>query len=1656
MRIFGRLLPILVGISGLVAPCHSWASDSGESAPVRRAVSPTAIGRNATTQVRCGSGPIAPPPPGDHVFVVDCDEALDSYGPPHGNPNDWTFYLPINRFLGDMDVLSGNGLVADSLELHLYVYDVDNECLGQSVPCERDEVYFNGRRLDTPQRFLVGRAGQWSEVVFKVPTSIVNFPDTPPSNGVPAVADNQIRILVDVANPNPAYREWRVEVDWAYLLVPAPTPIALVHGILTAGSGTWNKLPYRWNNEVNGLGIPVKVVDLPSLDGVLSNATRVTDQLNDFRTRINMKSLDVVAHSKGGLDAAVSLNTGPADGVRHLVELGTPNAGTPVAVKSWSLLAPPVLFPCSRDLGPPAYWFSHSKARRQKSVKYSTIAGDWTFGEDGSVLLGTLQQAYLPDEPSDGVVSVSSVASVPYMRHQTYASDSSSASHFGLNASDQVSNRVWKELGVAPFVAGEVPMPSPRLVSAHQTADEITAVAVDSTLIVELADGLSSTITLGVEADSLAGVLVSELGGRARCVVVAPGGLEIAEGESSDSLGVSVLPSEELLGARMVAVSFDRPAAGAWGIRLSVDSTATLGGTVMSAIRAIRSPASVTLGEVATPGGWTIGQTKVLSAAIHGAANGTVGIYGYVESPAGAVTGFVLSDAGSGPDAVAGDGVFCGVVGPFSASGSYGVKYVAVGRSVGDSVEFTRESVSEFTMGDGTQLEDEVLDLDTEESPDGYVETYVVSVYVDVATTQHLSCTASVVDQDGRSVTATADSTLPSGEGAIVLRFPMRELYAQSDHGTVWLRNIELFGDDPESGYLLDAATEYELPNAGGWNFRALDHAPIVVLDSVEVDTIDVNADCLADIIEVRVRPQFGISAAPVIGSKLYRASATLTDSAGHAIDLSISPGMEAQAGLEGAWLPLRFNAQKIAGSRWTGPYQLSGLTIWPDDGDGPVFPSDGSTEAHRLPPGVIVPTTRLAGRVSMVADTITACPGGDGDSLGFTINLTGMCKVDVSSGSLKVIAIRRADSGETQGVLPTTIWDCPRRGAGNADTLVAVGYNPTTHIARFVQHRLSGAGSVQLDVYADTVCVANGVIVKVLSYDLNTHCLGATDAFDQSRWSNLFGGCTDCDVASFGDYNKDDTVTVAGDYARMAPHVGHSVVRLVTLPNGGQSYAYGAFASVQWRAGAGDSSKVAIFVVRDGDSGYRVELARNLSDNGSATVPLYLSNAPQTDYRIEVVHSAGSWTGSNAIGSDRSDGTFTVEGPVGGGCPVLDTWTLAGWQRENTILGRSLTGELSLDACRLKWAQGGDDVIRLSIHEDEEERTTLDQVRLIAIDHVAGVEAFAAGEQVVLGHRLPPYQVRDSGGENITHLLSGHGPGFNAEVGETLYVELVDGSTVASGLAVQNINSGGGFIIDDDEKGGPSPNSIVGPLSAVNVDAQVLEGTGVLIQIPSEGGGWETAAHHYPRERPSQTLFDDILAATVRLVFLDRHHVNYLGRIEASSDSLEAAKLPLASAVHSRLGEVTNVVQTAGNLTTTIERGDTLELVFNNPALAEGRVRDFFLLSHGVYTANLPARSGPSDLPVAFALRQNQPNPFRGTTTVRFELPRAGRVHIEIFDLLGRRVIGLVEREFVPGVHSVEWNQRDQEGRPVRAGVYLYRMEAPGFHAQRKMVILP
>lgn len=123
---------------------------------------------------------------------------------------------------------------------------------------------------------------------------------------------------------------------------------------------------------------------------------------------------------------------------------------------------------------------------------------------------------------------------------------------------------------------------------------------------------------------------------------------------------------------------------------------------------------------------------------------------------------------------------------------------------------------------------------------------------------------------------------------------------------------------------------------------------------------------------------------------------------------------------------------------------------------------------------------------------------------------------------------------------------------------------------------------------------------------------------------------------------------------------------------------------------------------------------------------------------------------------------------------------------------------------------------------------------------------------------------------------------------------------------------------------------------------------------------------------------------------------------------------------------------------------------------VAEHRiVLESALFNEGVPGAEIKDKDWRGEVHGIITFGPVSPNPFTAGTTVRFVLPSAMEVRIDVYDVTGQLVRSLYDAPASAGTHSMEWDGKDSFGRDVARGVYFVRMSAGDFRASEKLVLL-
>ena len=134
-----------------------------------------------------------------------------------------------------------------------------------------------------------------------------------------------------------------------------------------------------------------------------------------------------------------------------------------------------------------------------------------------------------------------------------------------------------------------------------------------------------------------------------------------------------------------------------------------------------------------------------------------------------------------------------------------------------------------------------------------------------------------------------------------------------------------------------------------------------------------------------------------------------------------------------------------------------------------------------------------------------------------------------------------------------------------------------------------------------------------------------------------------------------------------------------------------------------------------------------------------------------------------------------------------------------------------------------------------------------------------------------------------------------------------------------------------------------------------------------------------------------------------------------------------------------------------------TIQFKIHDPTdTIPANVGSFFLLDDVGLTGD--ASTGVEDIaqiPVGFHVYQNYPNPFNPSTTIKYTIPQANYVTVNIYDINGGLVNTLVNQKQNTGIYEVAWNGKNNAGLPVVSGVYLYKVQSGDFIKISKMILL-
>jgi pimeloyl-ACP methyl ester carboxylesterase len=867
---------------------------------------------------RCSSSPINPSPPGcsDSRFVVDCGGGLDT-GCTFRSGGPLVFSIKITRFVGDDIVkLKENGLISGMAKLEMPAFDVDEHGGGQGVNPERDRVRINDHIV--PGEFLSGDNNIWKLNTFDIPVEWLHFATM--QDGTLVLGENEIRIEIDTANTD---ESWCTAIDWAAITIEAARPVLFVHGIFSSGD-TWTQPAFNWVGRLQDLGgLPNETIDLGFLPQTIqANAFVIAMKIAELRQRWGINKINLVCHSKGGLDARQVVEN--SDSVEQVIQIGTPNAGSPLAnVAVIGTLVLNLIFPEAPifinglaaapgglQLTTPymrLYNFAHG---HNVNVQYTALAGSYDPGCTTTLCrVGDGFLATLMGGPNDQIAPVSSVYSLGYTENLApfeTIGDDVDAKHTHLTSSERIYNLLAsriKRFGKSSNVL----VPS--------TAPSFIATAANAGIIHQ---GQTQTQTLVIDQATPASFLLMYPSGNLDLALISPSGKRF---DPETIIGNPNTGREdiEIPGGRIEVYSFNSPEVGTWTAEIKAPSVVEPSGEVAYAVSGyIQNPAinfaisASRLNIHAGEGLRLIGTLKNGTTPILGASVST-----HIKRPDNTAQNINLHDDGANGDAAANDGIYTGDFLNTSLPGSYRVLFTASRAAASGVLAFSRQDYLLATVSSSNSAFLGFHDFGTDTDEDGFFNKLVLRADLNITHTANYRIMGTLTDASENTHQATVSAQLSSGLQTVSLEFDGEAFFRNRVDGPYHLSSILLVEENGEDILPVDERTNAF--QTAAYNFRAFQHGPLTLTGIGSAVGIDTNGNALFDLLSVGIDLE-------VVNAGSYEWSATLVDQRGKEIGFATNAGT-LNAGLNR--IVLNYNGEQIGNNGVDGPYFVKSFLVF-------------------------------------------------------------------------------------------------------------------------------------------------------------------------------------------------------------------------------------------------------------------------------------------------------------------------------------------------------------------------------------------------------------------------------------------------------------------------------------------------------------------------------------------------------------------------------------------------------------------------------------------------------------------------------------------------------------------------------------------------------
>jgi len=521
------------------------------------------------------------------------------------------------------------------------------------------------------------------------------------------------------------------------------------------------------------------------------------------------------------------------------------------------------------------------------------------------------------------------------------------------------------------------------------------------------------------------------------------------------------------------------------------------------------------------------------------------------------------------------------------------------------------------------------------------------------------------------------------------------------------------------------------------------------------------------------------------------------------------------------------------------------------------------------------------------------------------------------------------------------------------------------------------------------------------------------TDSLGNEEWNNAFGG--DSDDEAYAVLQTDDGGYVFAGYT--------------------ESFGLGLYDVFLVKTdSAGNSEWIRTFGGAQDDEGYSLQ---QTSDGGFVIGGVTSSfGAGSRDFWLIKTDSAGNEDWTQTFGGFGSDGAWAVQQTSDGG------YTLAGW---TLSYGTGFLGSAWLvkadTAGIMEWNQvfGGSDADRgYSVRE------TADGGYILT--GYTGSSGAGLYDMLLI-------KTDNLGNATWNYTFGGIGRDYGNAVKQTS-----DGGFIATGYTL-SFGAGGDdlWVVKTDEDGIEEwSNTYGGSASDVGYDIQQTFDGGYIVvgHTLSSGAGLHDVflvclgveAEPYFTVAPDPLWFG---TAAMGDTLVDSVFVQNTGSADLVINSVITSNpnfsiFPVSVTISSDSTAIFYIQFFAND--TGIQQGNIV--FYHNAQNSPDSVFVQAEVITGIITID-------EEQPLSFKVEPNYPNPFNPTTTIRYQIPQPGKVKIVIYNLAGQIVRTLLNTEQTAGSYEQTWDGRDNLGKEVASGIYLYNLSAKNFRKSYKMTLL-